>query len=164
MEQENHSPVPEAAPAEEPSGASLLPENASSASPAPGADPEEYRGVDWAFIGDNGLRAGWSVLIFVPIYFIALFTLGTAASLIVGNIVHNRLGSGTALSAGIGELVPFFAMLIAAAIVGLIEHRSILDFKMCIRDSLRPGRESGGCGAGCGRARRGAGRAHWLLH
>jgi len=97
------------------SGASLLPENASSASPAPGADPEEYRGVDWAFIGDNGLRAGWSVLIFVPIYFIALFTLGTAASLIVGNIVHNRLGSGTALSAGIGELVPFFAMLIAAA-------------------------------------------------
>ena len=130
MEQENHSPVPEAAPAEEPSGASLLPENASSASPAPGADPEEYRGVDWAFIGDNGLRAGWSVLIFVPIYFIALFTLGTAASLIVGNIVHNRLGSGTALSAGIGELVPFFAMLIAAAIVGLIEHRSILDFNL----------------------------------
>ena len=130
MEQENHSPVPEAAPAEEPSGASLLPENASSASPAPGADPEEYRGVDWAFIGDNGLRAGWSVLIFVPIYFIALFTLGTAASLIVGNIVHNRLGSGTALSAGIGELVPFFAMLIAAAIVGLNEHRSILDFNL----------------------------------
>jgi len=130
VEQENHSPVPEAAPAEEPSGASLLPENASSASPAPGADPEEYRGVDWAFIGDNGLRAGWSVLIFVPIYFIALFTLGTAASLIVGNIVHNRLGSGTALSAGIGELVPFFAMLIAAAIVGLIEHRSILDFNL----------------------------------
>ena len=130
MEQENHSPVPEAAPAEEPSGASLLPENASSASPAPGADPEEYRGVDWAFIGDNGLRAGWSVLIFVPIYFIALFTLGTAASLIVGNIVHNRLGSGTALSAGSGELVPFFAMLIAAAIVGLIEHRSILDFNL----------------------------------
>ena len=131
MEQENHSPVPEATPAEESAaGASLRPENASSASRAPGADPEEYRGVDWAFIGDNGLRAGWSVLIFVPIYFIALFTLGTAASLIVGNIVHNRLGSGTALSAGIGELVPFFAMLIAAAIVGLIEHRSILDFNL----------------------------------
>ena len=131
MEQENHSPVPEATPAEESAaGASLRPENASSASRAPGADPEEYRGVDWAFIGDNGLRAGWSVLIFVPIYFIALFALGTAASLIVGNIVHNRLGSGTALSAGVGELVPFFAMLIATAIVGLIEHRSILDFNL----------------------------------
>jgi membrane protease YdiL (CAAX protease family) len=137
VEQENHSPVPETAPAEEPAArASLLPENASSASPSPGANanpdpaPEEYRGVDWAFIGDNGLRAGWSVLIFVPIYFIALFALGTAASLIVGNIVHNRLGSGTALSAGVGELVPFFAMLIAAAIVGLIEHRSILDFNL----------------------------------
>ena len=141
MEQENQSPVPppvaNAAPAEEPAaGASLLPVNASSASPDadpnanPDPDPEEYRGMGWAFIGDNGLRAGWSVLIFVPIYFIALFTLGTAASLIVGNIVHNRLGSGTALSAGIGELVPFFAMLIAAAIVGLIEHRSILDFNL----------------------------------
>jgi hypothetical protein len=131
VEQENHSPVPEATPAEESAaGASLRPENASSASRAPGADPEEYRGVDWAFIGDNGLRAGWSVLIFVPIYFIALFALGTAASLIVGNIVHNRLGSGTALSAGVGELVPFFAMLIATAIVGLIEHRSILDFNL----------------------------------
>ncbi len=135
MEQENHSPVPEATPAEEPAAdTSLLPEDASAPSPAPGPnanpDPEEYRGVDWAFIGDNGLRAGWSVLIFVPIYFIALFTLGTAASLIVGNIVHNRLGSGTALSAGVGELVPFFAMLIAAAIVGLFEHRSILDYNL----------------------------------
>ena len=141
MEQENQSPVPppvaNAAPAEEPAaGASLLPVNASSASPDadpnanPDPDPEEYRGMGWAFIGDNGLRAGWSVLIFVPIFFIALFALGTAASLIVRNIVHFKPGGGTALSAGIGELVPFFAMLIAAAIVGLIERRSILDFNL----------------------------------
>jgi hypothetical protein len=66
----------------------------------------------------------------VPIFFIALFALGTAASLIVRNIVHFKPGGGTALSAGIGELVPFFAMLIAAAIVGLIERRSILDFNL----------------------------------
>ena len=77
MEPENHSPVPEATPAEEPAAdTSLLPEDASAPSPAPGPnanpDPEEYRGVDWVFIGDQGLRAGWSVLIFVPIYFIAL--------------------------------------------------------------------------------------------
>ena len=141
MEQENQSPVPppvaNAAPAEEPAaGASLLPVNASSASPDadpnanPDPDPEEYRGMGWAFIGDNGLRAGWSVLIFVPIFFIALFARGTAASLIVRNIVHFKPGGGTALSAGIGELVPFFAMLIAAAIVGLIERRSILDFNL----------------------------------
>jgi membrane protease YdiL (CAAX protease family) len=141
VEQENQSPVPppvaNAAPAEEPAaGASLLPVNASSASPDadpnanPDPDPEEYRGMGWAFIGDNGLRAGWSVLIFVPIFFIALFALGTAASLIVRNIVHFKPGGGTALSAGIGELVPFFAMLIAAAIVGLIERRSILDFNL----------------------------------
>jgi membrane protease YdiL (CAAX protease family) len=129
--------VANAAPAEEPAaGASLLPVNASSASPDadpnanPDPDPEEYRGMGWAFIGDNGLRAGWSVLIFVPIFFIALFALGTAASLIVRNIVHFKPGGGTALSAGIGELVPFFAMLIAAAIVGLIERRSILDFNL----------------------------------
>ncbi len=135
MEQENDSPVPppvaNAASAEEPAaGGALLPESGSSISPAPEADPEEYRGLGWAFIGDNGLRAGWSVLIFLLIFVIAVFALGTAASLIIRNIVHNRLGSGTALSAGVGELVPFFAMLIAAAIVGLIERRSILDFNL----------------------------------
>jgi membrane protease YdiL (CAAX protease family) len=135
LEQENPSRVPETAPAEElAAGGALQPESASAASPAPdlntNPDPEEYRGLGWAFIGDNGLRAGWSVLIFIPIFFIGLFSLGTAASLIVRNIVHNRLGSGTALSAGVGELVPFFAMLIAAAVVGLIERRSVLDFNL----------------------------------
>ncbi len=137
MEQENPSPLPAPVPApaptaEEPAaaGTSLLHENASSSGSAPEPDPEEYRGLGWAFIGENGLRAGWSVLIFIPIFLIALFALGTAASLIVRNIAHNRLGSGSALSAGIGELVPFFAMLIAAAVVGLIERRNILDFNL----------------------------------
>jgi membrane protease YdiL (CAAX protease family) len=151
LEQENPSRVPETAPAEElAAGGALEPESASAASPSPNADPnpdpEEYRGLGWAFIGDNGLRAGWSVLIFVPVFFIALFSLGTAASLIVRNIVHNRLGTGTALSAGVGELVPFFAMLVAAAVVGLIERRSILDFNL--RGPRRLLNFFSGCGAG----------------
>ncbi len=155
MEQENDSAVPEATPAKEPVAQAPAPDSPRPHPLAPQAYPaalaaqdasEDFQGFSSVLIGENGLRAGWSILIFAPLYYVLSFALGTAASLIVGNIVHNRLGSGTALSAGVGELVPFFAMLIAAAIVGLIERRSILDFNL--RGPRRVLNFFSGCAAG----------------
>src|SRR5271170_383989 len=40
---------------------------ASDSSFGAGPEPEPYRGLKWIFIGDGGLRAGWSVSIFLPL-------------------------------------------------------------------------------------------------
>jgi len=64
----------------------LLPEMHLPPALRPGADPEEYRVWTGRSSATTDCAPDWSVLIFVPIYFIALFTLRTAASLIVGNI------------------------------------------------------------------------------
>jgi membrane protease YdiL (CAAX protease family) len=83
-----------------------------------------------AFIGENGLRAGWSILIAILLFYILSFVFGTAAALVVSNMGHGKLVSGSPLAAGVGELGAFLAMILAAAIVGLMEHRTILDFNL----------------------------------
>ncbi len=146
MEQDNPPPVPESAPepevsptAEETAGMAPALESPAADVPAPPAPPavlaaadapEDFRGLGWAFIGETGLRAGWSILIFIPLFLILTFALGTAASLIVRNIAHGKLGSGSALAAGVGELVPFLAMLLTATVVALIERRSLLAYNL----------------------------------
>jgi membrane protease YdiL (CAAX protease family) len=92
-------------------------------SPAPG--PEG--GLRWVFVGSQGLRAGWSILIFA-----ALFLLFAR---VVGLVVVNAhlVGKGSGFDARtqfFSELVAFLAMVGAGAIVALVEHRSILDFNL----------------------------------
>ena len=41
--------------------------------------PPEFRGLRWAFIGDQGLRAGWSVALFILLALLFLGTLGSVA-------------------------------------------------------------------------------------
>src|SRR5438876_9344826 len=96
----------------------------------PAQEPEKpYRGLKWVFIGDQGLRAGWSVVIFLGV----LFALGTALSALFArlHLVGARGNADlTAKTAFFGELMMFLAMLGAAAVVAAIEHRSILDFNL----------------------------------
>ncbi len=92
-------------------------------------EPElpEYRGFDWALIGPRGLRAGWSLLLFAAAYYLL--------RLIVGTVFFTlRLVSETsdfsAVSVLFGEMVSFLALLGAAAVMGLIERRRILDYNL----------------------------------
>ena len=86
-----------------------------------------YRGLRWIFIGDQGLRAGWSVAIFI-----AMFRLiGFAVS--VTNRRFHYLGKQTEFTASAafkGELVALVMVLLAVGVVALIEHRSLLDFNL----------------------------------
>jgi membrane protease YdiL (CAAX protease family) len=84
--------------------------------------------LKWVFIGEQGLRAGWSVVIFLGV----LFALGTALNALFArlHLVGGRGGAMTAKAAFFGELMMFLAMLGAAAVVAAIEHRSILDFNL----------------------------------
>jgi membrane protease YdiL (CAAX protease family) len=108
------------------------------AAPAPVADParqaaktpqdaRELRDFEWAFIGPHGLRAGWSILLFASLYYFFRAVIGTlffAAGLV------SETNSDSAAAVLVGELIPFFALLGAAAVMGLIEDRSILNYNL----------------------------------
>jgi len=97
---------------------------------APFAPDPEYRGLRWAFIGDQGLRAGWSAAIFVMLTVVFAITLGTVATAIARHIPHVKSSAFTPTTALIGETLLFLAMLGAVALVALMERRRILDYNM----------------------------------
>jgi hypothetical protein len=83
--------------------------------------------LHWIFVGDQGLRAGWSVLIFVFLFLMFGRAIGWAfakGNLIGKNLVFEPKG------AFFWELIGFLAMVGAAAIVALIERRRILDYNL----------------------------------
>jgi uncharacterized protein len=79
------------------------------------------------FIGGQGLRAGWSVLIFVSLFlgFLAAVNIAFARLHLV-----SRSGQIAVRRAFFGELGAFLAMLAAAAVVALIERRGVLDYNL----------------------------------
>src|SRR5271170_7761898 len=91
------------------------------ASPAP---PE--RGLRWVFIGKNGIRAGWGVLLFVVI----LIALGRGIGFAVHHFFHPKpTPPDAALPPKIGvisEGLPLFCVLVATAVMALIEKRPVL--------------------------------------
>jgi membrane protease YdiL (CAAX protease family) len=90
-------------------------------------DARELRDFEWAFIGPHGLRAGWSILLFASLYYLFRSVVGTlffAAGLV------SETNSDSAAAVLVGELIPFFALLGAAAVMGLIEDRSILNYNL----------------------------------
>ncbi|WP_109488118.1 CPBP family intramembrane glutamic endopeptidase [Occallatibacter savannae] len=88
--------------------------------------PEPYRGLKWIFIGPYGLRSGWSVLIFVPL----LIGFMSALALLFAKMHLITKGAFTPKNAIFSELFQLIALIAAAAIVALIERRSILDYNL----------------------------------
>ena len=114
METEKRISQPETPPAE----AILTPE------------PPKYRGLRWAVMGDQGLRAGWSVALFIVLTLLFLRTLGLAASVIFRNHPHAGTSSFSPYRAIIGEVIEVLACLGAGAVVALIEHRRVMDYNL----------------------------------
>lgn len=95
----------------------------------PEAEPQEapYRGLRWIFLSSQGLRAGWSVLIFAAVFLI--LNIGIDAALFKAHLVSQE-AAFSPKSAFFGELGSFLAMLGAAAVVALIERRRIPDYNL----------------------------------
>jgi len=121
MEPEIPSPLPEASPAksypEKPPTTDWKPIF------APGlAEPESQF---WVFSGSQGLRAGWSVLLFVLLF--SIFSVAAGFVFFHLHLIPNKKDF-TATGAFFGELVAFLAMAGSAALVARIEGRRIFDF------------------------------------
>jgi membrane protease YdiL (CAAX protease family) len=120
MEPEIQPPVPEALPAEATDGANVPTKPTGEFS-----DPRETHAVRWVFLGSQGLRAGWSVAIFIILIILFGMGLGIAFSKLhlVGAGNKNEL---TASAAFFAEAISFLAMAGAAALVAVIERRRSL--------------------------------------
>ncbi len=139
MGSEVQPPTPQSDPMPAPEGhTQLTPE---SGPPAPAAEP--YRGLRWIFIGDDGLRAGWSVVLFLLLF--VLFSIAFGAALSKAHLIGPK-GSLTPQSAFFAEMAGFLSLLASAGVMSLIERRRILDYNLTGPNRLA--RFSGGLVAG----------------
>ncbi len=94
----------------------------------PAQEPEKpYRGLKWVFIGPQGLRAGWSVLIVVSL----LLFFGRILSYVIGKLhLVTPGGAFGPRQAFFGELFQLILLTLCVAVVAAIEHRNILDYNL----------------------------------
>jgi membrane protease YdiL (CAAX protease family) len=92
--------------------------------------PVSTKGPVWFFIGSDGLRAGWSVLVFLMLLFVFAIPLGFVASSVAKNVLHLAKGNFTPAKGLLQEMVVFLALLGASALMALIERRRLLDYNL----------------------------------
>lgn len=92
-----------------------------------GEREKPYRGLKWVFSGTDGLRAGWSILIFLGLFLL----IGNGLGFVLTRLhVVSKSAAFTPRSQFIFELMAVIGMILAAAVVALIERRSILDYNL----------------------------------
>jgi uncharacterized protein len=91
---------------------------------APAFRPTPERDMHWVFFGPHGLRAGWSMLVFVFV----LVALGYGVSAIVGHFWHPHFKAGMPMPPAMGiinEGVQLAVVAIATGIMSLIERKPV---------------------------------------
>ena len=122
MEPEMQPPQPETQPSEpEALPTEAAAEAALTTEPVlPARDPWETRAVRWMFLGSQGLRAGWSVALFI----LLLGLIGAGVGFVFFKThLFDPKAHFTASFLFFGELMQVLAIVGAAAIIALIERR-----------------------------------------
>jgi len=125
MEPEIQPPLQEGLPAAKEENVPFTPESSAFA-----PEPRFFRWLNWTFIGSQGLRAGWSVLIFATLFVLFASAVGMVLSPL--HLVDSGKHSDfSASSAFFSELIGFVALVGAAAFIAFIERRgSLLAFNL----------------------------------
>jgi len=92
-----------------------------------GSDSRSVRGLKWVFFGNQGLRAGWSVAVFLTLNSICARIVSRVFVTFIPDLWKAPLSLDVVL---LREMIPFLGILAAAAIVARIEHRNILAFNL----------------------------------
>ena len=85
------------------------------------------RDIRWVFFGPDGLRAGWSVVIFVSLI-VLLGAVGSAIARAIRPPSHSHEFSPA--SGLLGELLSVVVLVLATWVVSLIERRKLLDYNL----------------------------------
>jgi len=98
--------------------------------PPASPEPAETRALKWLIFGSKGVRVGWSVALFIVLFFVASGILGAIAFLAIGPSIQTKLAVFSPDSALLSECLQFLPLLIAAGVSALIERRNILDYNL----------------------------------
>jgi uncharacterized protein len=144
MEQETHKTLDPHPPVQ----SDIPPEAADGPTPAdltPVVPPEAERGIRWVFVGPQGLRAGWSALIFIAV----MVVLEAGIFFAIAKIHPHKPGPMTEFNPVpmlLNEAVQLLVIVIAAFVVALIERRHLLEYNL--QGPRRPQHFVGGLFAG----------------
>ncbi|HUX44632.1 MAG TPA: hypothetical protein VMV57_07775, partial [Terracidiphilus sp.] len=81
----------------------------------------------WVFFGPQGMRAGWSLVLFWALYKFLLYFFGTIAVLLDPALENFQFSASNAV---IGEIVPLLAILVGGYFLALLEQRRLLDYNL----------------------------------
>ena len=93
----------------------------------PAGLPPHTHDFSGLFVGDDGLRCGWSALLFVAFYYVLLFMLDLVALSVDPHLAEN---SSSPIQILIIELIPFTAILVAGSVMARVEHRRLVDYNL----------------------------------
>jgi membrane protease YdiL (CAAX protease family) len=93
-------------------------------------DRPEIDELNWVFFGPNGLRAGWSILLFGVLLYFLLDLFQVILSFLVLDVAHLRVYGGTALNTILGEGKRVAALFSAVLIVAAVERRRLTDYNL----------------------------------
>lgn len=122
-------PHTEATPQEE--SHPVSPEPGSPAPLGPFSPPHDF---SWFLVGDDGLRSGWSALLFVAIYYLSTFVLDIVALTLDPHLADGTLSPGQIL---LTELIPLSAILVGGMLMARIESRRLVDYHLVDSRRLR---------------------------
>lgn len=96
--------------------------------PALSPDTQEFAWLVRIFVGAQGLRTGWSVLVFVLLSGIFLFALSLLVAALTGFGPHGKPTSLSPFPVLLSEVAEVLAILGAGALMALFERRKLLDY------------------------------------
>jgi membrane protease YdiL (CAAX protease family) len=86
--------------------------------------------MNWVFFGSQGLRAGWSLLIFGFLLFVLAPVFGTFLSFLVFDVKKLTIVSGSPLNTILGEGEWVAALLAATLVIAALERRRVADYNL----------------------------------
>ena len=107
-----------------------------SAAAEPGPPRPEIDQLNWVFFGPNGLRAGWSILLFAVLIYFLFQLFKVILSFVVMDVAHLHVNSGTALNTIFGEANLVAALVSSCLVVAALERRRLTDYNLAVRRPL----------------------------
>ena len=111
------------------------------------AEPAETRFLKWVLLGRQGVRTGWSIALFLVVYFLASIIFGAIGFLAIARPYHMNLESFTPGVALFTEIIQVVAVVSAMAACALVERRSLLDYNLRGKNQVVQFLVGGLCGA-----------------
>lgn len=101
---------------------------------SPALTAEQFHDVSGVFAGEHGLRAGWSVALFVGLYYLLLAVVDEIVLSVYPRLAEGPLSPMHVL---LGEALPFVVIFSTMLFMARVEHRSLWEYNLASAHWLR---------------------------